>query len=173
MDSLERPGRTGMLQSGPLDWDLAVWVKGKGGQGSERRRLLAGDHSRGGSSPEMADLGLPGPILDEIRPWRMLAARVTHLGGWHGSAGVATARATAWAARVSGARRRARVPVPRVAYDPRRLALKVQGEDVLLTKGLWWLELRCGVDVDNGRAAEARRRSRTGCNRGGRGLWPA
>jgi hypothetical protein len=32
--------------------------------------LLTGEHSRGGSSPEMADLGNPGPILDEIRPWR-------------------------------------------------------------------------------------------------------
>jgi hypothetical protein len=82
----------------------------------------------------MADLGRPGPILDEIRPWRMLATHVTHLGGWHRSAGDATARATAWAARVSGARRRARVHVPRVAYDPRQLALKVWGEDVVLTK---------------------------------------
>jgi hypothetical protein len=34
--------------------------------------LLAGGHSRGGSSPKMADLGRPGPILDEIRPWRKL-----------------------------------------------------------------------------------------------------
>jgi hypothetical protein len=80
---------------------------------------------------------------------------VNHLGVLLGSAGVVAARAIAWAARGSGARRRARVPVPRVAYDPRRLALKVQGEDVLLTKGLWWLELWCGVDVDNCRAAEA------------------
>jgi hypothetical protein len=96
--------------------------------------LLAGEHPRGGGSPEMADLGLPGPILDGIRPWRMLATRVIHLGSWCRFAGVATARATAWAARVSKARRRARVPVPTVAYDPRRLALKVRGKDVVLTK---------------------------------------
>jgi hypothetical protein len=82
----------------------------------------------------MADLGLPGPILDGIRPWRMLATRVIHLDSWRRSVGVATARATAWAARVSKARRRARVPVPTVPYDPRRLALKVRGEDVVLTK---------------------------------------
>jgi hypothetical protein len=96
--------------------------------------LLAGEHPRGSGSPEMADLGLPGPILDGIRPWRMLATCVIHLDSWHRSAGVATARATAWAARVSKARRRVRVPVPTVAYDPRRLALKVRGEDVVLTK---------------------------------------
>jgi hypothetical protein len=57
--------------------------------------LLAGDHSRGGSSPEMADLGRPGPILDEIRPWRKLTACVTHLGSWHGSIAAETARSAA------------------------------------------------------------------------------
>jgi hypothetical protein len=80
--------------------------------------LLAREHPRGGGSLEMADLGLPGPILDGIRPWRMLATRIIHLDSWRRSAGFATARATAWAARVSKAHRRARVPMPTVAYDP-------------------------------------------------------
>jgi hypothetical protein len=96
--------------------------------------LLAGDHFRGGSSPEMADLGLPGPILDGTRLWRKLATRVIHLDSWRGSTGVATTHATAWAVLVSRARRRARVPVSTVAYDPRQLALKVRGKDVVLTK---------------------------------------
>jgi hypothetical protein len=65
----------------------------------------------------MADLGLPAPILDRISPWSMLATRVIHLGSWRRSAGVAMARATAWAARVSRARWHARVPVPTVASD--------------------------------------------------------
>jgi hypothetical protein len=50
--------------------------------------LLAGDHSRGSGSPEMADLGLPDPISDGIRPRRMLATRVIHLDGWRRSAGL-------------------------------------------------------------------------------------
>jgi hypothetical protein len=29
------------------------------------------------------------------------------------------------------------------------------GEDVVLTKGLWWPELQCRAEVDDGRAAEA------------------
>jgi hypothetical protein len=96
--------------------------------------LLAGDHFRGGGSPEMADLGLPGPILDGTRLGRKLVTRVIHLDSWRGSTGVATTHATAWAVLVSRARRRARVPVSTVAYDPRQLALKVRGKDVVLTK---------------------------------------
>jgi hypothetical protein len=109
-------------------------LDGSGEKGGPGRRLLAGDHSRGGNSPEMADLGLPGPISDGIRPGRMLATRVIHLGSWRRSTGVATAHATARAARVDRARWRARGPVPTVAYDPRQLALKVRGKVVVLTK---------------------------------------
>jgi hypothetical protein len=70
--------------------------------------LLAGGHSRGGSSPEMPDLGRPGPILDEIRPWRKLVARVTHLGSWHRPAAAVTARSAAgagWCGGGTGERR--------------------------------------------------------------------
>jgi hypothetical protein len=134
--------------------------------------LLAGVHPRGGGSPEMADLGLPGPILDGIRPWRMLATRVTHLGSWRRSAGVAMAHATAWAARVSKARRRARVPVPTVVYDPRRLALMVRGGgDAMLTKGLQWLKLQ--RKMADGEILRLRRVGvrGEGCCRGSPGSW--
>jgi hypothetical protein len=86
----------------------------------------------------------------------MLAARVIHLGSWRKSAGVATARATAWAPRVSRACRRARVPEPTVVYKPRQLALKVQGRDVVLTKVQNRLE-RDGVVTST--AGRRRRRS--------------
>jgi hypothetical protein len=39
----------------------------------------------------------------------------------------------------------------------------------MLTRGLWWPERPCRVHVDDGRAEEERRRSRTGCSRGARG----
>jgi hypothetical protein len=39
----------------------------------------------------------------------------------------------------------------------------------MLTRGLWWPELPCRVHVDDGRAEEGWRRSRTGCSRGARG----
>jgi hypothetical protein len=87
---------------------------------------------------------------------RFSSTWVNHLGVLLGSAGLAATRATAWAAWVSGARRRARVPVPRVAYDPRRLALKVREEDVVLTKARDRLE-RGGVVTST--ADRRRRRS--------------
>jgi hypothetical protein len=40
---------------------------------------------------------------------------------------------------------------------------------VLLTRGLWWPELPCRVPVDDCRAEEGWRHSRTGCSRGARG----
>jgi hypothetical protein len=151
--SLERlPGRTGMGDARPLDRDQRALVEGVCGFYSDplivdraartkgernrgwRRLLLAGGGFRGGVSPEMADLGHPGSISDGVRPRRTLATCVNHLDTWRGSTGFATAHATAWAARVDRARRRARVPVPTVAYDPRRLALEVRGEDGVLTK---------------------------------------
>jgi hypothetical protein len=39
----------------------------------------------------------------------------------------------------------------------------------MVTRGLWWPELPCRVPVDDGRAEEGWRRSRTGCSRGARG----
>jgi hypothetical protein len=32
--------------------------------------LLAGDHFRGGASPEVTDLGHLGPNLNDIKSWR-------------------------------------------------------------------------------------------------------
>jgi hypothetical protein len=42
-----------------------------------------------------------------------------------------------------------------VALTLRGLAQHVEGADALLTEGLWWPVLRCSVEVDDGRAAEA------------------
>jgi hypothetical protein len=141
-----------------LDLILSIRLKS---YGSGKRALGAAEgspelDSRGGASPALGKRDRPGSIWDEVKPWRMLATRVIHLGSWCRSTGVATARATAWAARVSKARRRARVPVPTVAYDPRRLALKVRGEDVVLTKVRNGLE-RGGVVTST--ADRRRRRS--------------
>jgi hypothetical protein len=87
---------------------------GSGGLGgSGRLRWLAEGHSRGGSSPEMADLGRPGLILDEIRPWRKLVACATHLDGWHGPAAAVAVRSAVGADWCGGARRRARVQAAR------------------------------------------------------------
>jgi hypothetical protein len=66
-------------------------------------------------------------------------------------------------------RRRARVPAPKGAYSPRQLTQKGQRGEVLLTRGLWWPEQSCRVHVDDGRAEEIWRRSRTGCSREARG----
>jgi hypothetical protein len=96
--------------------------------------LVTGDRFRGGAPPELGHLGLQGSKQPGLGSGRFSSTWVNHLGVLLGSAGLAATRATAWAARVSGARRRARVPVPRVAYDQRRLALKVREEDVVLTK---------------------------------------
>jgi hypothetical protein len=41
---------------------LAAFGRGEGGAGSPELS------SRGGASPELADLGAPGSILDEIKP---------------------------------------------------------------------------------------------------------
>jgi hypothetical protein len=91
-----------------------------------------------------------------VKPWRMLAARVIHLGSWRRSAGVATAHATAWASRVSRACWRACDPVPTGVYIPRQLALKFREEDVVLTK----VRNRLGRDgVVTSTAGRRRRRS--------------
>jgi hypothetical protein len=79
----------------------------------------------------------------------MLAARVIHLGSWRKSAGVATARATAWAARVSRARRRARVPGARKGPWLRHLAHKLREFDAMLTRGLQWPELKQKEEDDD------------------------
>jgi hypothetical protein len=107
-------------------------LRGKGGPGAAiaRRRPLPGDHSRGGGSPEMPS----GPYFgrdqarEDARDTRNPPGQLAQVHG------VATAHATARAARVDRARRRVRVPVPTVAYDPRQLALKVRGGVVVLTK---------------------------------------
>jgi hypothetical protein len=106
--------------------------------------LVTGDRFRGGAPPELGNLGLQGSKQPRLGSGRTSSSWVNHLGVLLGSAGLPTARATAWAARVSRARRRARVPVPRVAYDPRRLVLKVRGKDAVLTKARDRLE-RGGV----------------------------
>jgi hypothetical protein len=51
--------------------------------------------SRGGGSPELADLGRPGSVLDEVWPGSKLSVCVKHLGGWHGSGGRVGAAALA------------------------------------------------------------------------------
>jgi hypothetical protein len=63
--------------------------------------------SRGGGSPALADLGCPGWILVGAWPGRKPTVCLNRLVVLLGSAGVAAARAMAWAARCSGARRRA------------------------------------------------------------------
>jgi hypothetical protein len=116
--------------------------------------LVTGDRFRGGAPPELGNLGLQGSKQPGLGSGRTSSSWINHLGVLLGSAGLATARAMAWAARVSGARRCARVPVPRVAYDPRRLALKVRGKDAVLTKARDGLE-RGGVVTST---ADRRRR---------------
>jgi hypothetical protein len=105
--------------------------------------------SRGGASPALGKRDRPGSIWNEVKPWRMLAARVIHLGSWRKSAGVATARATAWAARVSRARRRARVPGARKGPWLRHLAHKLREFDAMLTRGLQWPELKQKEEDDD------------------------
>jgi hypothetical protein len=79
----------------------------------------------------------------------MLAAQAIHLGSWRKSAGVGTARATAWAARVSRARRRARVPGVRKGPGLRHLAHKLREVDATLTRGLQWPELQRKEEDDD------------------------
>jgi hypothetical protein len=151
--SLERlPGRTGMGDAQPLDHDQRALVEGVCGfysdplivdraartkgekkQGpaaatARRRRLprrrFAGD---GRSRPSGLYFGW-GQAPENARDMRNPPGQMARVYG------VAIAHATAWAARVDRARRRARIPVPTVASDPRRLALEVRGEDGVLTK---------------------------------------
>jgi hypothetical protein len=55
--------------------------------------------SRGSATPAMADLGHPTFIRDEVKPWRMLAARVIHLGDRCGGLGLGSTLPTKRAAR--------------------------------------------------------------------------
>jgi hypothetical protein len=50
----------------------------------------------------MADLGRPASIQDEVKPWRMLAARAIHLGDQCGGLGLGSVIPTARAARDHG-----------------------------------------------------------------------
>jgi hypothetical protein len=50
----------------------------------------------------MADLGRPASIRDEVKPWRMLAARAIHLGDQCGGLGLGSVIPTARAARDHG-----------------------------------------------------------------------
>jgi hypothetical protein len=130
--------------------------------------LVTGDRFRGGAPPELGHLGLQGSKQPGLGSRRFNSIWVNHLGVLLGSAGLAATRATAWAALVSGAPQRARVPLPRVAYDPRRLALKVRGEDVVLTKARDRLQ-RGGVVT----SMEDRQRRRSGFvgRAAAEGLW--
>jgi hypothetical protein len=86
-------------------------------------------------------------------------ARVTHMGDWHGSAGMATARATAWAARCSGTRRRTTLRLLRWPLTLRDLVQQVEGMDTLVTEA-------CG-----GRCCGAVQKLMMAGGAGGRDSW--
>ena len=116
-----RPRRSGMDGSDPLDHDLAVqiqwvrrsnlsrtswigrpWEVGRagGGAGSPETR------SRGGAAPEKANWGLQCFTWAEVWPWRISVERVFHLWGYRGSGRSGAWSSAAMAAPGGEARRR-------------------------------------------------------------------
>jgi hypothetical protein len=100
------------------------------------RRWFAGAISRGGASPALADLGRLGLVLDKVWPGRKLAACVTHLGGWHGSAAAVAVRAAAGAGRCGGACQRARVRAARGSEHLRTGAMCMHGAKTSREQGM-------------------------------------
>ena len=87
-------GRTGTRDSRPSDLDLVDQIKvaydqiwaaaselaAQGEKGCGRRRDSPAARSRGGARPEKVFWGLQGSAWAGVWPWRMLVARVVHLG---------------------------------------------------------------------------------------------
>jgi hypothetical protein len=59
-----------------------------GSQLGSRRRDHRSSTSRGGATPVMIKLGRPGFVWVGVKPWRMLAVRVIHLGYQRGGSGL-------------------------------------------------------------------------------------
>jgi hypothetical protein len=148
------------------------------GSGFRRRRLLAGGGFRGSARLQLTGLGLSWPSglgfgRDQARElglgtanpsghlWWWIRARLGHYDGEGGSG-----RWTTPACARSGCYDQ---PKATTNQKLRQLAHKPRGVDVMLTRGLRWPELPCRVHVNDGRAEEVWRRSRTGCSRGARG----
>jgi hypothetical protein len=72
---------------------------GWGLSGARAAALVAGACLRGGASPVMTKLGRPGFVWVGIKPWRLLAVRVIHLGYQRGGSGLGWAIPAARAAR--------------------------------------------------------------------------
>ena len=89
-DSLTKvTGRTGTRDSRPSDLDLAdqikvaydlIWAAASESGGSGGKGVRAAARSRGGARPEKVFWGLQGSAWAGVWPWRMLVARVVHLG---------------------------------------------------------------------------------------------
>jgi hypothetical protein len=106
---------------------------------------------RGSGSPELLKSDAPrvkttrAQVWDGLRdmgnPPRVTAGLGEVSGGAHDDGGGSARR------RIAGVR----VPATRASLGPRHLAQDDQEDDVVLTEGLRWVEVRLWVTIDNGR----------------------
>jgi hypothetical protein len=149
--NLVRTVRSARRGSGRSDLDQTglIWLGSQGRRGG--RRNLTPTAARGSSSLELLKSDAPRVKTTRARVWDGLSdmgnpPRVTaglgevSVGAHDGGGGSARRRITG-----------ARVPATRASLGPRHLAQDDQEDDVVLTEGLRWVEVRRRVTVDNGR----------------------